>query len=121
MAAVLEVGVAEERAGEQLSFAKDLEAVADAYYRFALFVHASDAVHDGGESGDCAGAKVVAVGESAGEDGEIVVGEVTFGVPYVFGLNVKDVGEDVMAIGIAPGAGEHDDGGLDFLSVRDHR
>ena len=60
------------------------------------------------------GRKVVAVCKAAGQDGEVVLGEVAFGVPYVVGLNVKDVGEDVMAIGIAPGAGEDDDGGFDW-------
>ena len=110
MAAVLEVGVAEEGAGEELGFAEDLEAVADAYDGLAFFGHAADAVHDGGEAGDCAGPEVVAVGESAGEDGEIVAGEVAFGVPDVVGLGVEDVGDDVVAIGVAPGAGEDDDG-----------
>ena len=110
LTAVLEVGVAEEGAGEEPGFAEDLKAVADAYDSLALFGHAADAVHDGGEAGDCAGTEVVAVGKAAGEDGEIVVGEVAFGVPDVVGVGVEDVGEDVVAIGVAPGAGEDDDG-----------
>ena len=117
------MGVAEERAGEQLSFAKDLEAVADAYDSIVLPSSAmrrmpsmtgeNRAIAPGrrwspwaNPPGNDRGAGMTV------EDGEVVVGEVALGVPYVFGLNVKDVGEDVMAIGIAPGAGEDDDGGL---------
>ena len=92
MASVLEVGVAEEGAGQQLRFAEDLEAVADTYHGLALVSHASDAVHDGGEAGYRAGAKVVAVCKAAGEDGEIVVGEVALRVPDVVGIGVEDVG-----------------------------
>ncbi len=116
LAAELEVVVAHEDAGEESGFAEHLEAVADAEDEAAFGGEFFDGGHDGGEAGDGAGAEVVAVGEAAGEDDAVEVGEGIFFVPEVLGVLAEDVAEGVVAVGVAPGAGEDDDAEV-FLAV----
>ena len=59
--------VADQRAGEQVRLAEDLEAVADAEDRQAALCGGDQGVHHGCEPGDRAAAEVVAVGEAAGQ------------------------------------------------------
>ncbi len=102
LAAELQVVVTHEYAGEETGFAEHLEAVADAEDESAIVGEPGDGVHDGGEAGDGAGAEVVAIGEAAGEDDAVNVGEGCLLVPEVAGVLVKDVAEGVMAVAVAP-------------------
>ena len=106
LAAKLEVVVAHEDAGEEAGLAKHLEAVADAQHETAVGGEAGYGGHDGGEASDCPGAEVVAVGEAAGEDYAVYVGEGVVLVPEVARLLAQDCAEGVVAIAVAPGAGE---------------
>lgn len=78
---VAEASVAHECAGKEASFAKDLEAVADADDGAALPGESLDALHDGGEACEGASAKVIAVGEAAGDEDGVAVLEVGGAVP----------------------------------------
>ena len=75
LAAELEVVVAHEDAGKETGFAEHLEAVADAQHETAVGGEAGYGGHDWGEAGDGPGAEVVAVGEAAGKDYAVYVGE----------------------------------------------
>ncbi len=82
----LEVLIAEQRAGQQAGFDQNLEAVADAEDEPAIGREFFDGLHDGGEARDGAAAKVVAVGEAAGEDNGVDIVEGGGIVPDEFGL-----------------------------------
>ena len=60
--------VAEQCAGHEPGLSKDLEPVADAEDHAAVRGKGRDRSHDGAEPGDHSGPKVVAVGESTGQD-----------------------------------------------------
>ena len=113
--------VAHERAGQQMRFAEDLEAVADTDDRLAGFGVAGDGLHHGREARDGAGAQVVAVGEAAGNDDGVVGVEVRLPVPDEVSLLAHLVGEDVLAVAFGPGAGKDEDGELHGGSVARRR
>src|SRR5205814_4437842 len=66
--AEVQVRVADQRAGQQMCLAQDLEPVADAQYRQPGRGGGHDRAHHRGEPGDRAAAQVVAVREAAGQD-----------------------------------------------------
>src|SRR5207244_1375646 len=68
-----------------------------------------DGLHDGREAGDGARAQVVAVREAAREHDTIVRGEVALAVPDEVSADARDLRERVLAVVVAPGAGEDDD------------
>ena len=108
LAAVLEMLVAHERAGQQVRLAKHLEAVADADHRLAGPGLSHDRLHHRREAGDGADAKVVAVGEAAGKDDRVVRGEVALAVPDEVSLVAHHITEGVLGVVVAPGAGKDD-------------
>jgi hypothetical protein len=73
--------VAGQRARQQARLAEHLEAVADAEHRQAPAGALDDVLHQRRAGGDGAGAQVVAVGETAGEDDRVDVLQVVVGVP----------------------------------------
>src|SRR5699024_3746182 len=77
------VVVADERTGQQMGFAEDLEPVADAQHRHALPGRGHHGLHDRVEAGDRTAAQIVTIGESAGQDDGIDAGQGRIGVPQV--------------------------------------
>src|SRR5579859_4981048 len=73
---VFQSGVAHQRTGKQPTLAKDLESVTDADDQTAAVGEFLHILHDGRKLGDGAGAQVVAVGESTGNDDGVTTLEV---------------------------------------------
>ena len=73
--------VADQRAGQQVRLAEDLEAVADAEHGETARRPLDDRLHDRGEAGDRAAAQVVPVREAAGEHDGVCLVQVRIGMP----------------------------------------
>jgi hypothetical protein len=101
-----EAGVAHHGSGKQAGFEEDLETVADAEDEAAGFGELGDGAHDGGETGDGAGAEIVAVGEAAGEDDGVAIVEVLGLMPDEFNGLLEDVADGVEGVVIAVGPGK---------------
>ena len=71
-----QVGVGQQRAGQQMRLAEHLEAVADPQHEPAVAGELDHRLHRGREAGDRAGAQVVAVGEAAGDDDRVGAAQV---------------------------------------------
>ena len=110
-AAELAVVVADQRAGQQVRLAQDLEAVADAEDGHPSLGGRDDLGHDGGEAGDRAAAQVVAVGEAAREHDRVDALEVVVAVPQGNGLGAGDA-YGALRVDVVEGAGEGDDADL---------
>ena len=100
--------VADERAGQQVRLAQDLEAVADAQDGQASSGFAHDLAHDGSSRRDRAAAQVVAVGEAAGDDDRVDAVQVGVLMPQGHRLRARDF-HRAGGIAIVKGAGEGDD------------
>jgi hypothetical protein len=100
--------VADQRAGEQVGLAEDLEAVADAEDRHPLVRGVDDLGHHRREPGDGAGAEVVAVREAAGQHDRVDTLEVVVAVPQGDGLVPADA-DRALSVDVVEGAGEGDD------------
>jgi hypothetical protein len=98
-------------AGQHVRLAQHLEAVADAEHVAAVGGEALHVGHDRAEAGDGAGAQVVAVAEAAGQHDEVAVAELLLAVPDEVRL-AQHVGDGLVAVVVAVGAGEGDDGCL---------
>src|SRR5687768_1959667 len=85
LAAELERAIADQGAGEQARFAKNLETVADAEDSSALRGKVLDCLHDGTEPSDRAGAQVIPIAEAAGNDDGVGLAEGGILVPYEAG------------------------------------
>ena len=90
-----QLGVAQQRPGQQPRLAEDLEAVADPQHRPARGGELRHRLHRRREAGDRAGPQVVAVGEAAGEHYCIDVVQGRVGVPErdrltACGIEVRD-------------------------------
>ena len=88
-AAELAVVVADQRAGEQVGLAQDLEPVADAEHRHPAPGGGDHLGHHRREAGDRAAAQVVAVGEPAGEHDRVDALQVVVAVPERDGLGAR--------------------------------
>jgi hypothetical protein len=66
------VGVAEKRSRQEMGFAEDLEAVADAEHLSAFRGEPGYALHNGAEAGNCPAAEVVAIGKTPGKNDAVV-------------------------------------------------
>jgi hypothetical protein len=102
--------VRQQRAGQQAGLAEDLEAVADAEHRAAVARERHDRLHDRREPGDGAGAQVVAVGESAGDDDAVDAVQVGVAVPQWH--DVGHAARRQAGVDVVTGAGEGDDAEL---------
>ena len=100
--------VADERAGQQMRLAQDLETVADAQDGQASSGFAHDLAHDGSGRSDRAAAQVVAVGEAAGDDDRVDAVQVGVLVPQGHGLGTGDFNR-AGGVAVVEGAGEGDD------------
>lgn len=100
--------VADERAGQEVRLAQDLEAVADAQDGQASSGLAHDFTHDGGGRGDRAAAQVVAVGEAAWDHDRVHAVQVGVLVPQGHGLRTRDF-HRAGGIAVIEGAREGDD------------
>ena len=85
--------VAHQRAGQKPRFAENLEAIANAQHQAARAREARDGIHHRRKTGDGAGAQVVAVRESAGQNDGVEAGEVLRLVPDEFSGLVEDFAE----------------------------
>ena len=102
------VVVADERAGQEVRLAQDLEAVADAQDGQASSGFAHDFAHDGGSCGDRTAAQVVAVGEAAGDHDRVDAVQVGVLVPQGHGLGASDL-HRAGGVAVIEGAREGDD------------
>ena len=98
--------VAHQRAGQEPRLGQDLEAVAGADDGPAAVRERLDRAHDRREARDRAGAQVVAVCESAGQDDRIGGPEIGLGVPDQPCLPAEDGVGDVREVTLAPRARE---------------
>src|SRR5260221_471936 len=105
-------GVAHHGAGKQARFAKRLKTIADAEDHAAGACEFFDGLHDGRKARDGAGAKIVAVGEAAGQDDGVAIREVLRLVPDEFDGLVQDAAERVKRVVIAIRAGKDYDSEL---------
>src|SRR4029077_11338543 len=110
--AVLERGVADQRAREEPGFAKDLEAVADSPHEPAPIRKLADLLHDGREARDRAGAEVIAVGKPAWQDYAVAALEVGVLVPQVLELRADDLVDHPAAVAVRPRSRKHHDSEL---------
>ena len=81
-----QVGVDEQRAGEQTRLAENLKAVADPQHEAAVTGERDHGLHRGREARDRPRAQVVAVGEAAWDDDRVGPFEVAVGVPDQLGV-----------------------------------
>ena len=109
LAEELQLAVAEHRAGQQAGFEQDLKAVADAEHRAAAVGERLHGAHDRREAGDRAGAQIVAVRESAGQDDDVGALQVGVLVPDELGVLAEHVLRGVIGVVVAVAAGKHDD------------
>ena len=100
--------VTDERAGQQVGLAQDLEAVADAQDGQASSGLAHDFAHDGGGRGDRAAAQVVAVGEASGDHDRVDAVQVGVLVPQGHGLRAGNLNR-AGGVAVIEGAREGDD------------
>jgi hypothetical protein len=104
-----QAAVAHHRAGEQARFAENLEAVADAEYHAAAVCEFLDGLHDGRKPSDSAGAQIIAVGKSAGQDDGVAIRKVLRLVPDEFDRPPQNVADGVKRVMIAIGPGKNND------------
>ena len=95
--------------GQQPGLEQHLEAVADADHRAAGGGEALHLLHHRRKARDGAGAKVVAVGEAAGQDHDVGAGQRRVLVPDELGVLTQDVLGGVVGVVVAVGAGEDHD------------
>jgi hypothetical protein len=104
-----QAAVAHHRAGEQARFAQNLEAVANAQDHAAALGEFLDRLHHRRKARDGAGAQIVAVGKSAGQDDGVAIRKIFRLVPDEFDGLMEDVADGVKRIVVAIGPGENDD------------
>jgi hypothetical protein len=104
---VFEAGVAHQGAGKQAGLGEDLESVADAQDQASGSGEALNRLHDGRKAGDGAGAEVIAVGKSAGDQDGIDSLEVVGVMPEKDDGLAGDFGNDVVCVVVAVGAGKN--------------
>jgi hypothetical protein len=107
-AAKTQACVAKHGAGKKSGFEKDLESIADAEDDAAGTREFFHTAHDGRKTRDGSAAKIVTVGESAGEDDGVRAGEISGLMPDKFGLLAEHVMSDVERVIITIGAGKND-------------
>ena len=103
-----EPAVPHQRAGKQPGLAQNLEPVADAQDRAAFPREALHRGHDRAESGDGAGAQVVAVAEAAGQHHHVGALQVGVAMPDEVGLRTRGCRRPER-VDVAVAAGEPDD------------
>src|SRR5258708_24554384 len=108
-AAILERSIADQCPGQDPGLAKNLEAVADAPHEPAPIRELSDLLHDRGKACHRAGAAVVAVSKTAGQDDTVAAFEVGILVPQVLELRADDLVDDPTAVAIRPCPREDND------------
>ena len=104
-----QAAVAHHGAGEQASFAENLEAVANAENETAAVGEFLDRLHHRREARDGAGAQIIAVGKSAGQDNDVAVREVLRLVPDECDGLLEDVSDGVKGVVVAVGRGKNND------------
>jgi hypothetical protein len=103
-----ETGIAHHGAGQQAGFEKNLKTVADSENQAAAAREFRDGVHDRRETGDGAGAEIVAVGKAAGKDDGVAIVEVFGLMPDEFDGFFEDAADGVKGVVIAVGPGKND-------------
>ena len=109
--------VAQQRTRQQPRFTGDLEAVADREHGSTALGKRNDFLHDRTETSDRAGAEIVAIAETAGEDYNVDILKVVILVPAVHSFLSENAGDGIERILVAVGAGKADDAGLHACST----
>src|SRR5467141_58296 len=104
-----QAAIAHHRAGEQAGLAQNLEAVADAEYHSAAVCEFFDGLHHRGKTRDGAGAQIIAVGKSAGQNNGVAIRQIFGLVPDEFDRLLLNVADGVERVMVAIGPGENDD------------
>jgi len=110
LATKLQGAVADQGAGQETGFAQDLKSIADAQHRAALRGKGLHGLHDGAETGNRAGAQIIAVAEAAGNDHGVKAGQGILLVPEQPDGMAEHVLDDMEGVLIAIGGGELQDG-----------
>src|SRR5690606_22954652 len=111
LADVFQAAVAHQGARQHPGFAQDLEAVADADHGDAVVGGLLDRLHDRGLSRHRAAAQIVAVGEPARQHDQVeALGQFGLGVPDHLDLFASGTFDGDLAVAIAVGTGENNDG-----------
>jgi len=98
--------VPRERARQEPGLAQDLEAIAGAEHQAATGHDLRQGLDDGGAPGHRAGAKVVAVGEAAGEHHAIVPGEIRLPMPDIADRLAQHFADHIVEVAVTPRARE---------------
>src|SRR5438132_7453204 len=104
-----QAAVAHHGAGKQTRFAKNLEAVANAADHFPAPGEFLDGLHHRRKPRDGAGAQIVAVGKSTGQNNGVAIGKILGLVPDKFDGLLQDITNGVKRVVVAIGPGENDD------------
>src|SRR5467141_5243026 len=104
-----QAAIAHHRAGEQAGLAQNLEAVADAKYHSAAVREFFDRLHHRRKTRDGAGAQIIAVGKSAGQDNGVAIRQILGLVPDEFDGLLQNVADGVKRVMVAIGPGKNDD------------
>src|SRR5438445_13711658 len=102
--------VSQHGSWKQSRFQQDLKPVADAKDQPAGLGEASDRSHHRGEPRNRAGAKIVAVGEAAGNDDRVYMREHRFLVPEEVCRGAHDLGDGMLTVTVTAGAAKGEDG-----------
>lgn len=98
-----------EAAWEKAGFTQYLKTITNANDQAAVTGKMLNGVHNGREAGNGTGAKIVAVGEPAGDDDTIITREICLTVPYMVCGMSEDMVHSIVTVRITPSAGEEDD------------
>src|SRR5882762_5581598 len=104
-----QAAIAHHRAGEQAGLAQNLEAVADAKYHSAAVREFFDGLHHRRKPRDSAGAQIIPIGKSAGQDNGVAIRQIFRLVPDKFDGLPQNVADGVKRVMIAIGPGKNYD------------
>ncbi len=120
LADIFQGRVAQQGAGQHAGFAQDLETVADAHHRDAALGGDPDRLDHGRERRHGPAAQIVAIGEAARQHDQVQARrQLGVLVPDHRDLGAGGALDRHLAVAVAVGAGEDDDGSLqDAISTR---
>ena len=112
LADVLQAAVAQQDSGEQVRFAENLEAVADAQDEAAAFGKTLDRLHDGRKARNRPGAQVIAIGKAARHHDDVAVLKIVRVMPEQRGGLSANFLERPIGVVVAIASGKYDDAKL---------
>src|SRR5689334_8564321 len=106
LATKLQGAIANEGSGQHAGFAQNLKPIADAQHKASIGCKFLDGLHDRAETGNRAGAEIIAVAEPARNDDGVGIAQRSFLVPEQTRRVTEDIAQDMDAILVAIRSGE---------------